>query len=193
MLNQSFLVNYGFIFVPVALGVLLPALFLPWVLINLLGLTPFSLIDIVASTIWKDDSRSSDQNSRFDLQDFVSSYQDTSNAIVASMISYIASIIFMIAAIPIKRYRSTIALSAGILAIVSSFLWFYSVDSLKNDFAEQAAITGGIIGEEFKGQERSLADIIIGLGLGPYVALVGGAIGTLAFFSQKAAIVKKRH
>jgi hypothetical protein len=82
-------------------------------------------------------------------------------------------------------------LSAGILAIVSSFLWFYSVDSLKNDFAEQAAITGGIIGEEFKGQERSLADIIIGLGLGPYVALVGGAIGTLTFFSQKAAIVKK--
>jgi hypothetical protein len=190
MMNQGFMVNYGFIFVPAALGVLLPALFLPWVLINFLGLTPFSPIDIVTSTIWQDDNRSSEQSSRFDLQDIISSYQDTSNAVVASMISYIVSIIVMLAAIPIKRYRSTIALSAGILAIASSLLWFYSIDSLKNNFSEQAAITGGIIGEEFKGHERSLADIIIGLGLGPYVALAGGAIGTLTFFSHKAAIVK---
>jgi hypothetical protein len=106
------------------------------------------------------------------------------------MILFIVSIIGMAAAIPFKRHRSTIALSAGILAIASSLLWFYSIDSLKHNFAQQAATTGGIIGEEFRGHEKSLADIIIGLGSGPYAALSGGAIGMLAFFSHRAAPMK---
>lgn len=190
MMTQGFLMDYKFIFVPAALGVLLPALFLPWVVINFLGLTPFSPFDIVTSIVWQDNSRSSDQKSRFDLLDLISSYRDTSTAVVASMLLYTVSIIGMAAAIPFRRHRSTIALSAGVLAIVSSCLWFYSIDSLKHNFAQQAAMTGGIIGEEFRGHERSLADIIIGLGVGPYVALAGGAIGTLIFFSHKATIVK---
>lgn len=190
MMTQGFLMDYRFIFVPAALGVLLPALFLPWVVINFLGLTPFSAFDIVTSTVWQDDSRSSDQKSRFDLQDFISTYPDTSSTVVASMVLYIVSIIGMAVAILFRRHRPTIALSAGILAIASSLLWFYSIDSLKHNFAQHAAMTGGIIGEEFKGHERSLADIIIGLGVGPYVALAGGAIGTLTFFSHKATIVK---
>jgi len=190
MMTQSFLMDYRFIFVPAALGVLLPALFLPWVVINFLGLTPFSAFDIVRSTLWQDDSESSDQKSRFDLQDLISSYRDTSTTVVASIVLYIASIIGMAVAIPFRRHRSTIALSAGILAIASSLLWFYSIETLKSNFAQQAAMTGGIIGEEFKGHERSLADIIVGLGLGPYVALAGGVIGTLTFISHKATIVK---
>lgn len=190
MMNQGVLMNYRFIFVPAALGFLLPALFLPWIVINFLGLTPFSPFDIISSTFWKDDSTPSDQKSRFDLQDFISSYQDTSTAVVASMVLYFVSGIGMAAAIPLRHHRSTIAFSAGILAIASSLLWFYSIDSLKNNFAQQAAITGGIIGGEFKGHERSLADVIIGLGLGPYVALAGGAIGTLTFIGHKATIVR---
>jgi hypothetical protein len=190
MMNQGFLMSYRFIFVPAALGVLLPALFLPWIVINFLGLTPFSPFDIITSTLLQDDNKSSNQKSRFDLQDFTSSYENTSNFVVASMILFIVSVIGMAAAIPFKRHRSTIALSAGILAIASSLLWFYSIDSFKNNFAQQAAATGGIIGEEFRGHEKSIADIIIGLGLGPYVALSGGAIGLLTFFSHKAALMK---
>jgi hypothetical protein len=190
MMTQGVLTSYRFIFVPAALGVLLPTLFLPWIVINLLGLTPFSPIDIVSSVIWQDDSKLSDQKSRFDLQNFISSYQDTFVSVVASMVMYIASIIGMAVAITFRRHRSTIALSAGILAISASLLWFYSIESLKHNFAQQAAMTGGIIGEEFKGHERSLADLIIGLGMGPYVALAGGAIGTLTFITNKASTVK---
>ena len=190
MMTQGLLTSYRFIFVPAALGILLSALFLPWTIINFLGLTPFSPSDIVSSALWQNDNKSSDQKSRFDLQDFISSYQNTFISATASMVLYIASIISMAAAIPFRRYRSTIALSAGILAIVSSLLWFYSIDSLKHNFAQQAAMTGGIIGEEFKGQERSLADLIIGLGLGPYVALAGGVIGMLTFITHKASTLK---
>lgn len=192
MLKQGLLSGYNFILVPIALGVLLPAIFLPWLSINILGETPVSPIDMV-SGIWQDDTRSPDQNRRIDLHDFMSSYRDTSNAIAASMISYAASIAVMISAIIVRRYRSTIALTAGMLAIGSSLLWFYSIDSLKSSFAEQAAITGGIIGEEFKGYERLLADLIIKLELGPFAALAGGVIGTLAFLGGKAGFKKKFH
>lgn len=190
MLNQGLLTDYNFILVPIALGVLLPAMFLPWLSINILGETLVSPIGM-ASGYRQDDTKLPGQDRRIDLQDFVSSYRDTSNAIAASMISYASSIAVMISAIIVRRYRSTIALTAGMLAIGSSLLWFYSVDSLKSSFAEQAAITGGIIGEEFKGHERSLADLIIRLELGPFAALAGGVIGTLAFLGEKAAFMKK--
>lgn len=192
MMTQDLLTSYRFIFVPAALGILLSALFLPWIIINFLGLTPFSPYDIISSTLWQNDNKSSDQKSRFDLQDFISSYQNTFISAAASMVLYIASIISMAAAIPFRRYRSTIALSAGFLAIISSLIWFYSIDSLKHNFAQQAAMTGGIIGEEFKGQERSLADLIIGLGLGPYVTLAGGVMGTLTFITHKASTLKNK-
>lgn len=186
-MTQGWLTNQRFIFVPAALGLLLPALFLPWIGINFLGLTLFSPVDIVTSTFWNDDSN---QGSRFDLQNFISSYKDTYNIFIVSMILVIASIGIMAAAIPFNRRRSELAFVAGILAIASSILWLYSVESLKNNFAEQAAMSGGIIGEEFRGHERSLADIIIVIGFGPYVALAGGAIGTLTLISERATVKK---
>ena len=190
MMVQGWLTNQRFIFVPAALGLLLPALFLPWIGINFLGTSEFSPVDMIASAFWNDNGKSANQESRFDLQNFISSYEDTFFVFLASLVLIMTSVAVMAAAVPFQLRRSELALVAGILAIASSMSWLFAVESLRNDFAEQAAMTGGIIGEEFRGHERSLADIIIMVGFGPYVALAGGAIGILAFITERAKIHK---
>lgn len=182
------LTYYRFIFLPAALGLLLPSLIMPWVVINFLGSSLFSPIDIIGTFYWQDSSRlSSNSAQRFDLYDLLSSYGDSFGASVASMVLYVSSIVGVISAIMFKAHRSRLVISAAFLAILSSALWLYSIESLKSSFSQQAAITGGIVGEEFRGHERALADIIIGVGFGPYVALAGGAVGILSYVSEKAA------
>jgi hypothetical protein len=46
-------------------------------------------------------------------------------------------------------------------------------------------MTGGLIGEEFKGNERTLIDTIVRMGFGPYVAMPAGALGILFFSVQQ--------
>lgn len=187
MLTVSSLNSCRFIILPTALGLLLPALFLPWIAINFLGLDLFSPIDMFASAVWGDGISSA---GRFELHDFMTTYRDTSNAFVASLTFYALAAVCMVAAISFGRRRSELALVAGILAIASSSLWFYSIESLRDNFSRQASITGGIIGEEFRGHERDLADAMIVIGSGPFVALAGGAIAALSFITEKIAVRK---
>jgi hypothetical protein len=187
MLTVCTLKGCQFIILPAALGLLLPALFLPWIAINFLGLDFFSPIDMFASAVWDDGISSA---GRFELHDFITTYKDTSNAFVVSMTLYALAVVSMVAAISFRRRRSELGLVAGILAIASSSLWFYSIESLKDNFSRQASITGGIIGEEFKGHERDLADAMIVIGSGSFVALAGGAIAAFSFITEKIAVRK---
>ncbi len=186
MLFNEGVSKYRFIFAPIALGLLLPALVIPWVVINILGVRVYSPIDIVVAFLYE--TENIEQRSRFDFGDLVSPYRDSLTSSVLSMILYIASLMGMGAAIPLKKHRPQIALLAGLVAVTASLLWFYSIDSLKNNFAQQAALTGGIIGEEFRGQEKTLADLIIRLGIGPYVALAGGMVGAMTFLGRKSGM-----
>ncbi|MCI0563060.1 MAG: hypothetical protein MN733_31670, partial [Nitrososphaera sp.] len=77
---------------------------------------------------------------------------------------------------------SVLSLAAGVLAISSALLWVYSVESMKINFVQVTSITGGIIGEEFRGQEKTLADAFFLLGSGHYLALLAGVISLLGFF-----------
>ncbi|MGI0037760.1 MAG: hypothetical protein ACRD99_05330, partial [Nitrososphaera sp.] len=65
-------------------------------------------------------------------------------------------------------------------------------ESLKENFARQAATTGGIIGEEFKGHESTLADILIRLGIGQYFVAAGGIVAVFNYFVEKKLVHKTR-
>jgi hypothetical protein len=59
------------------------------------------------------------------------------------------------------------------------------IESIKNTFAEQAALTGGLIGEEFRGNENSLADRILKVGIGPLVIIPAGGLAIGYCFFQR--------
>lgn len=189
MITRAGVAYYRFVSLPVALGLLIPSLVIPWVTINFLGSSLFTPLDIIRIFIFEGASNTG-QN-QFDLYNFVTSYNDSFLASAASMGLLIASIAGMSSGIIFRSYRSRLALAAGCLAVASSIFWLYSIESLKSNFANQAAITGGIVGEEFKGHEKAIADIIIGTGLGPYLALAGGGAGIM-FHLSAAAIRDKR-
>lgn len=188
MIIRAGLTYYRFISLPVALGLLLPSLFIPWITINFLGLSLFSPLDVMRIFLFER-AGNRDQN-QFDLYDLIASYDESFSASIASIGLLVSSIVGMSSGIIFKAHRSRLVLAAGCLAVASCVFWLYSIESLKNNFSHQAAITGGVIGEEFKGNERVIADVIIGMGLGPYLALAGGAAG-LMFGLTGAATVKR--
>ncbi|MGI0047981.1 MAG: hypothetical protein ACREAW_00430 [Nitrososphaera sp.] len=177
MITRAGLTYYRFISLPVAIGLLLPSLFIPWVTINFLGSSLFSPLYIIR-VFFLQGAGDGDQN-LFDLYDLMTSYNDTFSASVASIGSLVASVAIMPSGIMLRAHRPRLVLVAGCLAVASCVFWLYSIESLKSNFSHQAAITGGIVGEEFRGHERALADIIIGVGLGPYLALAAGIGGIM--------------
>jgi hypothetical protein len=66
---------------------------------------------------------------------------------------------------------SSIGLVAGILAIIIAVLWMYSIQSLKVQFSCYADLSGGIIGEEWKGNANVIIDRLIMIGVGPYLVI----------------------
>lgn len=173
MKNQ--LKNYRFIFVPLALGIILPSLIISWVTINLLGQYSFSPLDIIRSAI-------SGYTSQFDLLYLSARYTNSYLALVFSMITYITSIAMMILSIGWKKNKSKIILIAGILAMASGLLWIYTIESFKINFIQTAISAGGIIGEEWKGRESIVANSIVIMGFGHYLVILSGMISILAYF-----------
>ncbi len=188
MITRAGVAYYRFIPLPVALGLLLTSLVIPWVTINFLGTSLFTPLDIIRTFVFQGAGSDQDQ---FDLYSFVTSYQDSFMASAAGMGLLVASIVGMSCGIIFRSHRSWLVLMAGCLAVASCLFWLYSIESLKGNFSHQAAITGGIVGEEFRGHERAIADIIIGVDLGPYLALAGGAAG-IVFYVSGAATSEKR-
>jgi dipeptide/tripeptide permease len=104
---------------------------------------------------------------------------------VFSAIVYLISIPAIIASIVWKKHRAKIALIAGIMAITAGLGWVYSVQSFKGHFAQEAASTGGLIGQEWKGQENTIVNGIIIMGTGHYFVILAGIIAILAYVVEK--------
>ena len=176
-----------FLLVPISIGIMLPSIFISWIAINFLGFHQFSPIEIVSELYGQNESQG-----RFDIQNLLTSYYDTFAFAVTSFSLYFASLVGFIICLGWNKHRANIALAAGIIAITASGLWIYSVESLQENFSRQAAITGGIIGEEFKGHESTLADILIQLGIGQYFVAAGGVVAVANYFVEKKLVQKSK-
>lgn len=200
--------NYAFILLTVAIGLVLLSLLIPWIVTNIFGQRAYTLLDVV--TILLNDQISEEENTttannsskiRMDpvLSDLSSNvYPNSSLTLFFSMILYPISIIILIASIvvavfdKIKKGRfkifggwSKITLIAGILVVVASVSWIYSLQSFKTQFSEHAELAGGIIGEEWKGNASVVIDRMIVMGFGPFIGIVSGIIGIFAYFVEK--------
>jgi hypothetical protein len=184
------LASYKFLFVPVSLGLLIPAAAIPWVSINFMGLHEFTPIQVVSElSNWGNDLG---PDVGFDIRNLLVTYKGSYYSAVVSLYLYFISVAIMILSVSWRMHRSKVALVAGILSVTSAILWLYSVQSVKESFADQAALMGGIIGEEFKGHETTLADMLIRLGAGQYFVAASGALGILPYVSEKKALRKSQ-
>ncbi|MBA3750047.1 MAG: hypothetical protein H0X03_03985, partial [Nitrosopumilus sp.] len=159
--------NYAFILLTIAIGLLLLSLVIPWLITNIFGQRAYTLPDVITillnyQKIEENITTSNYSKLRADpvLSDLSSNvYPNSSFALFFSMILYPISIIIFIASIIVAGFGkikkgmyikfegwSKITLIAGILVVVASISWIYSVQSFKTQFSEHAEIAGGIIG-----------------------------------------------
>lgn len=198
--------NYAFILLIVAIGLLLLSLLIPWIITNIFGQRAYTLLNVITillnNQITEENTTTGDSSKiRMDpvLSDLSSNvYPNSSLALFFSMILYPISIIILIASIvvagfdKIKKGRfkifggwSKITLIAGVLVVVASVSWIYSLQSFKTQFSEHAELAGGIIGEEWKGNASVVIDRMIVMGFGPFVGIISGIIGIFAYFVEK--------
>ncbi|MBI2451485.1 hypothetical protein HYV50_00230 [Candidatus Pacearchaeota archaeon] len=174
--------KYSFILFPLSIGIMLPSLIAPWVTINLSGQHSHSPFDIIKSAISQ--SAGFVSQNQFDLLDLWAKYTDSYFALILSMITYITSITLMILSIALKKNRSKFILIAGILAMSSGISWIYTIESFKTHFVQTAVSAGGIIGEEWKGQESTIINSIIVTGFGHHLVILAGTLAILAYLWQ---------
>ncbi|MBA2267300.1 MAG: hypothetical protein H0W19_03055 [Nitrosopumilus sp.] len=198
--------NYAFILLIVAIGLLLLSLLIPWIITNIFGQRAYTLLNVITillnNQITEENTTTGNSSKiRMDpvLSDLSSNvYPNSSLALFFSMILYPISIIILIASIvvagfdKIKKGRfkifggwSKITLIAGVLVVVASVSWIYSLQSFKTQFSEHAELAGGIIGEEWKGNASVVIDRMIVMGFGPFVGIISGIIGIFAYFVEK--------
>ncbi len=175
-----------------AIGVILPSLFMPWVSINVLGYESFSPPDVLAALAGS--GASSERTAALDtgLRSMIASYGN-SYVFAASMFLYLAGIAGICLSVLWRSKRLFVSVVGGILAVSSGLLWIHSMEALKTNFIEVVSLTGGIIGEEFRGQERILADQFFVLGIGHYMAILAGAVSILGFVSGSLQTNTMKH
>jgi hypothetical protein len=174
--------QYKFIILPVVIGLLLPSIVIPWIIVNLFGYHPFSPLTVLEELVGKSQVISQNQ---ILLLDITSSYKDTYLSIILSIILYIISIPTIITSLVWKKQRSVLLLVVSALAISSGLIWLYAVESFRSNFSNQAASTGGIIGEEWKGKESTLVNRIIGFGSGQYFVIIAGIVALAGWLIEK--------
>jgi hypothetical protein len=177
--------KYKLIILPVVIGLFLPSFLVPWVTINLFGYHSFSPLNILEELFTQPKSSSATRQNQIALLEITPSYRDAYVGIIISIILFIISILAAIAAIVSKSHRSILLLLVAILSISSSLLWLYSIESFKTSFAHQAAVTGGLIGEEWKGREDTIVNRIIRLGAGQYFVLIAGIVAMGSWVLEK--------
>lgn len=189
------LTNYPIILLSVALSLVLTSLFIPWLITNFFGQQTYFPLEILKAitNYQKEDPV---------LSDLTSVYAISSFAFIFSMIIYPISIAVMIAAVVVviklnqqKRTTKTtiirrlwqpkISIIAGILVIAASIGWIYSIQSFKTEFSRDADLSGGIIGEEWKGKADIIVNRLIIIGFGPYLAIVAGIIAIFSYFVER--------
>lgn len=181
---SHYTLDYEFVILPVVIGLLLPSILVPWVTITLFGYHPFSPVNVLVELFsqQKPSSSTTSQN-QMALLEVTSSYKHAHAGIIISIILFIISIPAVIAAIAWRRHRSILLLSVAVLSLASGLIWLYSIQSFRTSFAQQAAVTGGILGEEWKGKENTFVERIVRFGTGQYFVLIAGiiALGTWVF------------
>ena len=188
-----------------ALGLLLISLILPWMTINLFGQRSYSAFDNmqILTDSQKEEGNvggtSIDNNKPQNdlvIADLTTIYPNSSSAFILSiLILYPISIAVMVGAIVFSAIgkkegskrklvllSSRVGLVAGILAIITAVLWIYSVESFKDQFSRDADLSGGIIGEEWKGNANVIIDRLIMMGFGQYLVIVSGVIAIFSHF-----------
>jgi MFS family permease len=196
--------KYQIILLTVALGLLLISLILPWLIVNFFGQRSYSAFDNmqILTNSQKEERNAGDtsfnnnkpQNDLV-IADLTTVYPDSSSAFILSMlILYPTSITVMVGAIVFSAIgkkegskrklvlSSRVGLVAGILAIITAVLWIYSVQSFKVQFSRDADLSGGIIGEELKGNANLIIDRLIMIGLGQYLVIASGVIAIFSHF-----------
>jgi hypothetical protein len=129
------------------------------------------------------------------IADLTTVYPDSSSAFILSiLILYPISIAVMVGAIVFSAIgkkgaskrkfvlSSSVGLVAGILAIIAAVLWIYSVQSFKVQFSRDADLSGGLIGEEWKGNTNVIIDRLIMMGVGQYLVIASGVIAIFSHF-----------
>jgi hypothetical protein len=166
--------SYHFILLPIALGLVTPTMLMPWAIISFQGVNGLTPIDLIKGSLEKSDNAYTREHPELIFLNLVSTSKMQSGYLLWA-ISYFASIPAILLSLVFQRWRAKLAIIAGVLVILSASTWLILIEQMKVSFAEQAAITGGLIGEEFKGNERALIDTILKLGIGPFVALAAAA------------------
>lgn len=195
--------KFQIVLLTAALGLLLISLTLPWLTINLFGQRSYSAIDNmqILTDLQKErdtGSTSFDRNkphNDFIIADLTTVYPDSSSAFILSIvILYPISIALLVGAIVFSAIgkkggskrklvlSSRIGLVAGILAIITAVLWMYSVQSFKVQFSRDADLSGGIIGEEWKGNANVIINRLILIGFGQYLVIGSGVIAIFSHF-----------
>lgn len=178
--------GYSYLLAPASVGLLLPMLVAPWVAVNFLGYRQYSLAEVM-SMLFFSQQPPEGAAGQIDLS-LLKQNGPTVGAAAASMALYIAAVAAaVLAAVPWKKRRAYLALAAGVLAIGAGAAWIYALESLKDSISSAAAITGGIIGEEFRGREGDLAGLFIKTGVGPYVTVLAGAVAAAGFAADRLA------
>jgi hypothetical protein len=166
--------SFHFVLLPIALGLVVPTLLMPWAIINFQGVSGLTPIDLIKGSLGNTDNSFTREHPELVFLNLVSTSKMQAGFVLWA-ISYLASIIAILLSVGIQRWRTKFSLAAGVLVILSASTWLITIEQIKVSFAEQAALTGGLIGEEFKGSERTLIDTILKVGFGPFVALSAGA------------------
>jgi hypothetical protein len=157
----------------------------PWVAINFLGYRTYNPVDIMTAMFFRPPDQAA--GAQIDLS-LLRQNGTAAAASTASMASYIAAAAAAIAAAsPLKRHRAHLALAAGVLAVSAGATWIYGIESLKDSISRAAAITGGIVGEEFRGREGDLAELFIVMETGPYITVVAGCVAASGYVTEKRA------
>lgn len=178
--------SYQYLLVPISIGLLLPAFAAPWVAVNFLGYRAYAPLEIMAGFAQTPDAA----GRQIDIS-LLRQNGPTVAASMASMSLFVAAIALLFAAIPLKKRRAHLALAAGILALSSGVLWIYAIESLKDSITRAASLTGGIIGEEFRGREGDLADLFIIMGIGHYLVMAAGVLSVSSYVAELRGRVRQ--
>jgi hypothetical protein len=185
----------------VALGFLLLSSALPWLIVNLLGQRAYSALDDLRIIITSVSPMSRDALEKSQIDPVISDlnswiYPNSSFALIVGTLLYPISLAIMALGLVLIVLRNKVTsywihrtvVAAGILAILSALLWIYSIQSFKIQFTQEAEVSGGIIGEEWRGSAESIIDRLIVIGSGPFVVAAGGIIAIFAFFIERTYI-----
>ena len=188
------------VLVSVALGFLLLSSALPWLIVNLLGQRTYSALDNLAIIITLAPmSRDVLEKSQIDpvISDLNSwIYPNSSFALIVGTLLYPISLATMTLALVLIVLRNKVTstwiyrtvVAAAILAIISALFWIYSIHLFRIQFTQEAELSGGIIGQEWRGSAESILERLIVIGSGPFVVAAGGIIAIFAFFIERTYI-----